>query len=191
MFEEPGSARQEAERLVAALLAAATMAANANPRLSTGSAECCICPLCRVIAAIRDPDPAVVERLATGAGDLAEGVASFLRNVASPSSESADPWHRATTAAGSAADGAAAGGTAYGSAAGAHGDTDAGKPPATKVMAKKAVAKKIAKKVAETVVTEKAGERPHTTDDAGKDASGPQKKVAKKAVPPKAPREKG
>jgi hypothetical protein len=54
-------------------------------------------------------------------------------------------------------------------------------------MAKKAVAKK----VAETVVTDKAGEGPHTTDDAGKDASGPQKKVAKKAVPPKAPREKG
>lgn len=95
MFDEPGSARQEAERLVAAVLAAATMAANANPKLSTGSAECCVCPLCKVIAAVRDPDPQMVERLATGAGDLAAAVASFLRHVAAPSSTK-DTWHTAT-----------------------------------------------------------------------------------------------
>lgn len=87
-----GSAREEAERLVAAVLAAATLAANANPQLSTGSAECCVCPLCKVIAAVRDPDPEVVERLATGAGDLAAGVASFLRHVNGAS----DAWGKAT-----------------------------------------------------------------------------------------------
>ena len=48
----PGTAREEAERLVAAVLAAATLAANANPHIATGSAECCICPLCKVIAAV-------------------------------------------------------------------------------------------------------------------------------------------
>lgn len=87
-FTEPGTARQEAERLVAAVLAAATLAANANSGLSTGSAECCVCPLCKVIAAVRDPDPEMVERLATGAGDLAAGMASFLRHVAVASSPS-------------------------------------------------------------------------------------------------------
>jgi hypothetical protein len=99
-FTEPSTARQEAEKLVAALLAAATIAANANPHWSTGSTECCVCPLCKVIAAVRDPDPEMVERVATGAGDLAAGVASFLRHVASPaakgSGESSEPWQAAT-----------------------------------------------------------------------------------------------
>jgi hypothetical protein len=46
---------------------------------ATGSAECCVCPLCRVIASLRDPSPETAERLATGAGDIATGVASLLR----------------------------------------------------------------------------------------------------------------
>src|SRR6266540_3752729 len=46
---------------------------------ATGSAECCVCPLCRVIASLRDPSPETAERLATGAGDFATGVASLLR----------------------------------------------------------------------------------------------------------------
>lgn len=98
-FSEPASARQEAERLVAALLAAAAVAANANPHWSTGSKECCVCPLCKVIAAVRDPDPEMVERVATGAGELAAGVASFLRSVASPA-PSEDAWKTATDNAG-------------------------------------------------------------------------------------------
>ena len=93
MFSEPGTARQEAERLVAAVLAAATLAANANPQFSTGSAECCVCPLCKVIAAVRDPDPEMVERLATGAGDLAAGMASFLRHLGGGNTT----WEKATT----------------------------------------------------------------------------------------------
>ncbi|GAB1645947.1 hypothetical protein KRMM14A1259_63700 [Krasilnikovia sp. MM14-A1259] len=52
---------------------------------STGSAECCVCPLCRVIATMRDPSPEVAERLATGAGDFAAGVASLLRAFSSMS----------------------------------------------------------------------------------------------------------
>lgn len=98
MFTEPGTARQEAEKLVATVLAAATMAANANPQFSTGSAECCVCPLCKVIAAVRDPDPEMVERLATGAGDLAAGMASFLRHLAGPTSPAPaeETWEKAT-----------------------------------------------------------------------------------------------
>ncbi|MEV6519938.1 hypothetical protein AB0M37_29575 [Micromonospora chalcea] len=108
---DPGSAREEAERLVATLLATAKLAAatpgsgpwgplggilsgvlghtgsdtGSGTRASgpagfaTGSPECCVCPVCRGIAALRDPSPEFAERLATGAGDLAAGVASMLR----------------------------------------------------------------------------------------------------------------
>ncbi|MDZ5442688.1 hypothetical protein U2F26_08075 [Micromonospora sp. 4G57] len=118
---DPGSAREEAERLVAMLLATARLAGSApgagpwgplggilagvlghsagfgrtgggdgaasgagsGPAgFATGSAECCICPVCRGIAALRDPSPEFAERLATGAGDLAAGVASLLRAFA-------------------------------------------------------------------------------------------------------------
>ena len=48
---------------------------------STGSAECCVCPVCRAIAAVRDPSPKTAVRLATGAGDLATGVASVMRGL--------------------------------------------------------------------------------------------------------------
>ncbi|MCX4470941.1 hypothetical protein C5N14_16130 [Micromonospora sp. MW-13] len=122
---EPGSAREEAERLVATVLAAARLAgagsgSGAGPwgpvggilssvlghsgggraaggpagagrgGFATGAAECCICPVCRGIAALRDPSPEFAERLATGAGDLAAGVASLLRAFAS----AGDPAHR-------------------------------------------------------------------------------------------------
>ena len=97
VFTESGSARQEAERLVAAALAFASLAANSHPELATGSAACCVCPFCKLIEAVRDPDPHFVERLATGAGDLATGVASLLRNLAPEQrTETADPWKAAT-----------------------------------------------------------------------------------------------
>jgi hypothetical protein len=138
MNTSPSSAREEAERLIAAILAAATLAANANPHWSTGSAECCVCPLCKVIAAVRDPDPEFVERLATGAGDLAAGLASFMRNVSGArpggDAETGDAWEAATR-------------------------DESAPPPAAKPMAKKAAPKKVAKKA-----VKKAGPRP--ADDA-------------------------
>ncbi len=137
---DPGSAREEAERLVATLLATARMAAagpgpgswgplggivtgvlghsgapeqpgvgSPGAGFATGTAECCVCPVCRGIAALRDPSPEFAERLATGAGDLAAGLASFLRAftpsepAAENPSEPADPgpdsdrvWREAT-----------------------------------------------------------------------------------------------
>ncbi|GIH18699.1 hypothetical protein [Rugosimonospora africana] len=133
-----GSAREEAERLVAAALAAASVAArgiarNASPlagvagtaerllagntggHVATGSAECCVCPLCRAIAAVRDPSPELALKLASGASDLASGLSGVLRSVSDlvsgvpvPRSEpqesrprpAPDPdsvWHTATT----------------------------------------------------------------------------------------------
>ncbi|MCO1599058.1 hypothetical protein M8C17_28280 [Micromonospora sp. RHAY321] len=117
---DPGSAREEAERLVATLLAGARMASAGSAGgawgplggmvagvlghsvtpggrpgpgggFATGTPECCICPVCRGIAALRDPSPEFAERLATGAGDLAAGVASLLRAFAPAEPPAADP----------------------------------------------------------------------------------------------------
>ncbi|MGI5213991.1 hypothetical protein [Plantactinospora sp. CA-290183] len=60
---------------------------------ATGAPECCVCPVCRVISAMRDPSPEFTERLATGAGDFAAGVASLLRafsTVAGPTGARTD-----------------------------------------------------------------------------------------------------
>ncbi|MEU5940285.1 hypothetical protein ABZ807_14060 [Micromonospora sp. NPDC047548] len=134
---QPGSAREEAERLVATLLATARLAnpgAGGDPwgplggilsgvlghgggasrpagdsggtgGFATGSPECCVCPVCRGIAALRDPSPEFAERLATGAGDLAAGIASLLRAFAPADGGKAPPAPAgaATGAAGRAA----------------------------------------------------------------------------------------
>jgi hypothetical protein len=50
---------------------------------ATGSAECCVCPVCRVISTMRDPSPETAVKLAIGAGELATGVASVMRAFSS------------------------------------------------------------------------------------------------------------
>ncbi|HLV58136.1 MAG TPA: hypothetical protein VKY81_04600 [Natronosporangium sp.] len=109
--ERPGAAaRQEAERLVAAGIAAVSLAADrigapSRPRggaaaagfdalgdllfgpsyrrhsIANDSPECCRCPVCRVIAAARRPDPDLVARLTTGVGDVVETAARMVRLV--------------------------------------------------------------------------------------------------------------
>jgi hypothetical protein len=110
-----GSARDEAQRLVTAALAMASRfaqgtdphAGGAGPTMATGSAECCVCPICRTIAAMRDPDPDFADRLAAGAGDLAAGVASLLRSFGGGTAThrpgpapdpGGDAWRAASTA---------------------------------------------------------------------------------------------
>src|SRR3954447_7001124 len=81
--------RDEAERLVAAAIAAVSLAARGlggvaggkHAGFATGSPECCVCPVCRVISAMRDPHPELAERLASGAGDLAAAVTGVMRSV--------------------------------------------------------------------------------------------------------------
>jgi hypothetical protein len=163
----PGTARDEAERLVAAVLAAATLAANANPHLATGSAECCVCPLCKVIAAVRDPDPELVERVATGAGDLAAGLASFLRSVSTHRPGASDAaWSQAT----GGQDGARQDGGAGDTPGARHAETTA--PPATPV------AKKVAKKVVKKAVAKPTSD----VSEAETPPSPHPVKAAKKAV---------
>ncbi len=99
--------REEAERLVATALAALSVAANGTAGFATGSAECCVCPVCKAIAAARDPDPEFAERLATGVGDLAVGLAGVLRafgtrtpqtpTAQEPQEPPEDVWQHATT----------------------------------------------------------------------------------------------
>ncbi|GAA0728192.1 hypothetical protein Drose_29795 [Dactylosporangium roseum] len=105
--------REEAERLVATAFAALSVAANRAAGFATGSGECCACPVCKAIAAARDPDPDLAERVATGAGDLAVGLAGVLRSFgtaaraestssartaeASNSDEDDDVWRSATS----------------------------------------------------------------------------------------------
>jgi hypothetical protein len=130
--------RDEAERLVAAAIAALSVASRTLPGrgarsgFATGSEECCVCPVCRAIAAMREPNPEFAERLATGAADLATGVASLLRSLSRPTvdeeadrpSGGPDPWHDATT----------------------EPAAPAKEPPVKKPMAKKAVKKAAAAK---------------------------------------------
>ncbi|MDI6097986.1 hypothetical protein QLQ12_05145 [Actinoplanes sp. NEAU-A12] len=109
----PASAREEAERLVAAILARAVTGSGGHSSgdgfgllgesvagligvlsrsdLATGSAECCVCPVCKAIAAVRDPSPETAERLATSAGDIASGVAGLMRAFSSMAVERPRP----------------------------------------------------------------------------------------------------
>lgn len=142
--------REEAERLVATALAALSVAANSTAGFATGSAECCVCPVCKAIAAARDPDPEFAERLATGVGDLAVGLAGVLRAFGTAGGQTPHGGHRGAEGPADRAEG--------GSDAGPPGSTrtpDAGNtedvwqhattetPMSPKPMAKKAVKPKI------------------------------------------------
>jgi hypothetical protein len=65
-------------------------------RIATGTPECCVCPVCRGIAAVRDPSPQFAFRVASGANDIASGIASILRafQTAAPRPQPAPPRPR-------------------------------------------------------------------------------------------------
>ncbi|MFF5227135.1 hypothetical protein [Dactylosporangium sp. NPDC000521] len=149
--------REEAERLVATALAALSVAANSTAGFATGSAECCVCPVCKAIAAARDPDPEFAERLAGGVGDLAVGLAGILRTFGSHAAGSgpggrgtgsategrdtgSGPGDRGDDAAGSAGPAGTSSGNATGDV---WQDATAETPKSPKPMAKKAVKPKI------------------------------------------------
>lgn len=176
MFTEPGTARQEAERLVAAALAFASLAANSHPELATGSPACCVCPFCKLIEAVRDPDPEVVERLATGAGDLAVGVAGLLRSLSGMTKPAPDPW-RETSDGGSASGAARAAAPQTGPEAA---DTPA---PPRKAVAKKALAPR---PVPKNLPKDGTGWPAADAKPSGAADSSAEKPLAKKAVAKKA-----
>jgi hypothetical protein len=96
-----GDIRDEAERLVSATLAAASYALRGA--FSGGTGEACPCPVCRGIAAVRNPSPQLVFTVAKGATSVANGIASALRAfgaaVPPPAKTPRDPgatWRSAT-----------------------------------------------------------------------------------------------
>jgi hypothetical protein len=184
--------RDEAERLVAAAIAAVSYATRGlgsvtrpGSGFATGSAECCICPVCRAIAAMRDPAPELADKLAAGVGDLASGLASILRTLSQrgPSSQPAEEpaaaegdefWESLRRKAADAAKAAARNSTVeddpwHTATADEPATTATTTPaPAPKPMAKKAVAKKVA--ATATPVAKKTPPRRAPRPDAGGDA---------------------
>jgi hypothetical protein len=128
--------------------------------LSTGSADCCVCPVCRLIAALRDPSPEFAERLATAAGDLAVGISGLMRALSGavprPGHDAGDDlWRAATTATPPTA------APQEPTAAAPEEPAPASKPvaekaPTKKVAAKKTTAKKAVRKVVRTDPTDSA-----------------------------------
>lgn len=118
---DPEVVRDEAERMVAAGLAAVSVVADRigaptrerggaaaagfdalgdmlfgpsghrRHTVANDSAECCRCPVCRVISAAREPNPNVAERVAAGVGSVAEGATRLLRAVAGAAGAAAPP----------------------------------------------------------------------------------------------------
>lgn len=86
--DDVASVREEAERLVSTVLAMASLAAKSLGEryapTSTNGEVSCACPLCRIIAAVREPQPAFAAELATAVGDVAAGVAGILRTLSDP-----------------------------------------------------------------------------------------------------------
>jgi hypothetical protein len=100
---EPGSVAEEARRLMEALggrgwlpedlgaslqAAAAALGATAehvrhavDESIATGSAECRLCPVCRLIALVRDHDDPETRRLLETLGTLAAGLLGLLDSV--------------------------------------------------------------------------------------------------------------
>ncbi len=60
---------------------AGSRTATGGPGWATGTPECCVCPVCRAIAAMRDPSPEFAAKVASGASDLAAGLTTILRAV--------------------------------------------------------------------------------------------------------------
>ncbi len=191
--------RDEAERLVAAAVAAVSMAARNIPRtgswaIATDSEECCVCPVCRVIATMREPSAEMTERLAAGAGELATAVAGVLRMLSraggadrhpagaddeSPARQGDEFWESMRARAADAARGAAR----DGGPAEVDPWRQATTAPATRPMAKKAVAKKAVaqKAVAQKSVAQKNVAQKNVAQKSVAQKSAAQKRVAKKA----------
>jgi hypothetical protein len=82
---EPGALAEEAARLVEAAADWARRAVAAvdpdGTRIDTGAPECQLCPLCRVVHALRTEHPETAERVAAMATDAATALAGVLRTL--------------------------------------------------------------------------------------------------------------
>jgi hypothetical protein len=69
-----GSAAEEAMRLVEALRDLVN--GPGSEHLATGSAECAVCPFCRLVSLLREADPQTVTRAADGVVGAVAGIAA-------------------------------------------------------------------------------------------------------------------
>jgi hypothetical protein len=86
MSESESAAAREAMRLIETVQD--WLHAPTDGHIATGSEECCVCPLCRVIAVVRDTDPAVVGTLtqnAVGLLDTVRGLVGMAGGERAPS----------------------------------------------------------------------------------------------------------
>lgn len=94
-----GPLADEAAKLVAAALAWAQRAATAvdptGEHLATGAPECTGCPVCRTVAALRDPSAELADRLTGMVIDFAQLVASGLRTANESAFGDARPHNQA------------------------------------------------------------------------------------------------
>lgn len=93
---EAGPLGEEAARLLGAAQdwLHRTVLDPATARVATGSAECCWCPLCQLIAALRGNRPELTERLSEALGALTElqaALAGLLRGFAEPAAAGDPP----------------------------------------------------------------------------------------------------
>lgn len=72
---------------------AAAAAHEVDDHLSTGSAECTVCPLCRTIHAVRRLSPEVTGHLMSAAASLTHAAAAFMATVEPQPGSSADVEH--------------------------------------------------------------------------------------------------
>ena len=76
---DPGPLGEEAARLVEALEAwARTAAGGIGDRVATGSAECQLCPWCRLLGALRTTQPETFSHLLDAVGSLTAALRSTL-----------------------------------------------------------------------------------------------------------------
>ncbi len=76
MSESESAAAREAMRLIETVQD--WLHASTDGHVATGSEECCVCPVCRVIAVVRDTDPALVGTLTQNAVGLLDTVRGLV-----------------------------------------------------------------------------------------------------------------
>jgi len=90
---ETGPLGEEAARLLGAAQdwLHRTVLDPATARVATGSAECCWCPLCQLIAALRGNRPELTERMSEALTELQAALAGLLRSVTEPAAAGEQP----------------------------------------------------------------------------------------------------
>ena len=86
-------AGEASEGLSGAAAQATATAHDLNEHLSTGSAECTVCPVCRTVHAVRQLSPEVKAHLATAMTSLAHAAAAIMETPGTRTEQRGDVEH--------------------------------------------------------------------------------------------------